>query len=70
MRKKKNINRDAECGYRFERCRECGLEWNVPVQLGLSPAGYICPPCDNKRKGARAYESSTKQDTGSRKRKR
>ena len=34
---------------RYEKCRECGLDWNVSINLILPPGGYICPHCWRKQ---------------------
>lgn len=53
---KKNKSRD---GHLFEKCRECGKEWNIARGQYIPPAGYLCPACTYNRKETRAYENST-----------
>lgn len=35
-------------GARYEKCRECGLEWNVSKRKEITPSGYLCPRCWSK----------------------
>lgn len=32
---------------RYEKCRECGVKWNVSKYASLPRGGYICPKCRN-----------------------
>lgn len=32
-------------GYRYEKCRHCGLIWNVAIDQEIPAAGYLCPQC-------------------------
>ena len=34
---------------RHEKCRECGIKWNVSKYASLPRGGYICPKCRNKK---------------------
>lgn len=39
------MSKNKKPGYRYETCRECGLEWNVSKQKVLPLNGYLCPRC-------------------------
>lgn len=34
---------------RYEKCRECGVKWNVSKYTNLPRGGYICPKCRIKK---------------------
>ena len=35
-------------GARYEKCRECGRDWNVSRGAEIPKSGYLCPKCWSK----------------------